>query len=59
MDIVHTKATFNTETIVIGWAITTFDADNLFIFNVIGNLATHSTEWANRIHFAINGLRTY
>ena len=56
MDVVHTKTTFNAESIVIGWAITTLNAHNLFIFNVVRNLATYAAEWANGIYFAIHCL---
>ena len=56
MDVIHTKATLNAKAIMVGWAITTFNADNLFIFNVIGNLTTHAAEWANGVNLAINYL---
>ena len=47
MDVIHTKATFNTKAIVVSWAITTFYANNLFIFDVVGDLATNTTERTN------------
>ena len=56
MDVVHTKTTLNAETIVISRAITTFNADDLFILNVISDLTTDATERANRIDFAIHCL---
>ena len=37
----------NAQTIVIGWPIPPLDADDLFIFNVIGDLATHTAERTN------------
>ena len=33
---------------MVGWSVPAFDKNNLFIFNVIGQLATHATKWAER-----------
>ena len=58
MDVVHTKTTFDTKAIVVSWPIATFYANNFFIFNVVCDLTTYTAEWTNRIHLAIDGLRT-
>ena len=58
MDVVHTKAALHAQAIVICGAVTAFHTNNLFVFDVIGNLATDAAEWADRIDLAIDGLRT-
>ena len=58
MDVVKTKAALHAQTTVISWAITTIHAHNLFILNVIGDLATNAAEWTNGIYFSVNSLGT-
>ena len=58
MYIVKAKATFYTQTAMVRRTITTIDTHNLFIFNVIGDLATHTAEWTDRINLAIDRLRS-
>ncbi len=55
--VVEAKAAFDAQAAVVGGAIAALDADDDLVFHVVGDLAAHAAERADRIDPAINRLR--
>jgi hypothetical protein len=44
VDVVKTKASFDAQSVVIGWAIASIDADNFVVFDVVGQQTAYATK---------------
>ena len=56
MGVVKTKAAFDTQTVVVGRAVTAIDTHNFVVFDVVGQQTTDAAKRTHRIHFFVNDL---